>query len=117
MLGISDKNWSFTSFGTIYVIDDPVTQTLERNSNNVGRAQGMLVALVRDERREIGVIVVPVEDGGDTKTKGVGWVGAGAYHGTANYGTNGSSLELQGSSRQFERYKEISVVSGTGTFR
>ncbi|KAM1411595.1 hypothetical protein ACFXTO_024446 [Malus domestica] len=30
---------------------------------------------------------------------------------------NGSNLELQGINRQFERVKEVSVVSGTASFR
>ena len=93
--GISGKNWSFTSFGTIYVTDDPVTETPERNSNKVGRAQGMLVASALDGTNVHVMLSIVFTN--------------------ADY--NGSSLELQGTSRQFERYKEISVVSGTGTFR
>lgn len=93
--GISGKNWSFTTFGTIFVIDDPLTQTPERNSNKVGRAQGMLVASALDASNVHVMLSIVFT--------------------SADY--NGSTLELQGISRQFDRYKEISVVSGTGTFR
>lgn len=36
---------------------------------------------------------------------------------TNNSQYNGSTLEIQGVSRQFENYREVSVVSGTGRFR
>lgn len=93
--GISGKNWSFTTFGTIFVMDDLITETPDRNSNQVGRAQGLLVASALD---------------GSNVHAQLSFV-------FSNFNYTGSTLELQGASRQFERYKEISVVSGTGAFR
>lgn len=89
--GIKNKPLSFNSFGTIFAIDDPITQTSDRNSTEIGRAQGMLVASALS--------------------------GSNVHVSMSFAFSNGSSLEIQGTSRQFERYKELSVVSGTGSFR
>ncbi|PON62212.1 Disease resistance response protein [Trema orientale] len=95
VIGITGKAWTFATFGTIFAIDDPITETPSRSSNQVGRAQGMLVTSALDGSN-VSVLVSIV---------------------FTNREYGGSTLELQGVSRQNERYREVSVVSGTGTFR
>ncbi|KAM1059438.1 hypothetical protein ACFX13_024763 [Malus domestica] len=92
--GIQGKPQSFTSFGTIFAIDDPITETPDKRSTQVGRAQGILVA---------------------SSLSGSNVHVSMSLAFTNRY--DGSSLELQGTSRQFERVKEVSVVSGTASFR
>ncbi|KAL5573369.1 hypothetical protein UlMin_022966 [Ulmus minor] len=93
--GIAGKTLSFTSFGTIFAIDDPITETQDNKSAPIGRAQGMLLTSALDGSNvHVSISIVFTSD---------------------EY--NGSTLELQGISKQNERYKEISVVSGTGSFR
>ncbi|XP_050379909.1 dirigent protein 23-like [Argentina anserina] len=82
---------SFTSFGTIFTIDDPITVTADQRSAEIGRAHGIMVASSLS--------------------------GSNVHVALSFAFRNGSSLEIQGTSRQFERYKELGVVSGTGTFR
>ncbi|KAM5580602.1 dirigent protein 2 [Rosa sericea] len=89
--GIKNKPLSFTSFGTIFALDDPITVTPDKSSTEIGRAQGIMVASSLS--------------------------GSNVHVSMSFAFSNGSSLEIQGTSRQFERYKELSVVSGTGTFR
>lgn len=93
--GIKGKPQSFNSFGTLFAIDDPITEAPDNKSSQIGRAQGLLVAssLAGDNVHVLMSI------------------------GFTNAEYNGSTLEIQGISRQFERYKEVSVVSGTGSFR
>ncbi|KAF4382673.1 hypothetical protein F8388_015501 [Cannabis sativa] len=95
VIGIKGKEWSFNSFGTIFAVDDPITETPSRNSNEVGRAQGVLVTSALDGS-SVSVLLSIV---------------------FTNREYDGSTLELQGVSRQNERYREVSVVSGTGYFR
>ncbi|KAL5573370.1 hypothetical protein UlMin_022967 [Ulmus minor] len=94
--GITGKPWSFRSFGTIFAVDDPITQTPDRKSTPIGRAQGMFLTSALDGSNVLVSISIVFTN--------------------AEY-YNGSTLELQGISKQNERYKEISVVSGTGSFR
>ncbi|XP_048434686.1 pterocarpan synthase 1-like [Pyrus x bretschneideri] len=93
--GIQGKPQSFTSFGTIFAIDDPITETPDKRSTQVGRAQGILVASSLSGSNVHVSMSLAFTNG--------------------QY--DGSSLELQGTSRQFERVKEVSVVSGTASFR
>lgn len=95
VIGINGKVWSYSTFGTIFVIDDPVTLTPNQNSVHVGRAQGLLTAASFDGSN-VNVVISIVFN---------------------NMQYSGSTLELQGTSRQRENYREISVVSGTGRFR
>ncbi|XP_050248938.1 dirigent protein 22-like [Quercus robur] len=87
VVGIPNKPWQVTRFGTVMAIDDKVTVAIERNSSQVGRLQGIYVNLALDL--------------GCTDTK--------------EY--NGSTLEIQGADRFYQKYKEVSVISGTGIFR
>ncbi|XP_004289176.1 PREDICTED: dirigent protein 2-like [Fragaria vesca subsp. vesca] len=89
--GIRNRPLSFTSFGTIFALDDPITVTPDKSSTEIGRAQGIMVASSLS--------------------------GSNVHVSLSFAFSNGSSLEVQGTSRQFERYKELAVVSGTGTFR
>lgn len=82
-------------FGTIFATDDPITETLSKISTQVGRAQGILVASALSGSN-VHVSVSIAFTNGDTMV---------------------ACLEIQGISRQYERYKELSVVAGTGTFR
>ncbi|KAK6919340.1 Dirigent protein [Dillenia turbinata] len=84
-----------SGFGTIQVADDALTESLDRNSTQVGRAQGMYVTSALD--------------GSDFHIL-VSFVFCSKEY-------NGSTLEIQGSDRLFEKYREVSIVSGTGKFR
>ncbi|KAI4334127.1 hypothetical protein L6164_018857 [Bauhinia variegata] len=93
--GIRGKDWSYDTFGSLFVVDDPVTLSPNRNSAQVGRAQGLLAASALDGSN-VHVLLSIVFD---------------------NSQYSGSALEIQGTSRQRENYREVSVVSGTGRFR
>ncbi|TKY66985.1 Dirigent protein 23 [Spatholobus suberectus] len=93
--GIKGKDWSYNTFGTIFVVDDPVMLSPSPTSTLVGRAQGLLIASAHDGAN-VNVVLSIVFN---------------------NLQYSGSTLELQGISRQRENYKEVSVVSGTGRFR
>ncbi|KAK6919390.1 Dirigent protein [Dillenia turbinata] len=93
--GIAGNLWSFTSFGTIYVIDDDLTTTVDRNSPQVGFLRGIYIASALD--------------------------GSSVYVSLSMLFTNGffsgSTLELQGTSVLASQLREVAVVSGTGKFR
>lgn len=95
VIGIKDKDWSYNTFGTIFVVDDPVTLTPSPTSTQVGRAQG--------------VITVASQDGANV------YIILSIVFNNAQYA--GSTLEIQGTGRQRENLRELSVVSGTGRFR
>ncbi|KHN21217.1 hypothetical protein glysoja_006696 [Glycine soja] len=46
--GIKGGDWTYTTFGSIFVVDDPVTLSISPTSEMVGRAQGLLVASAHD---------------------------------------------------------------------
>lgn len=93
--GIHGKAWTFFSFGTVYCTDDPITEGLEESSAQIGRAQGIFVISSLD--------------------------GSIAHVLLSLVGTNeeysGSTIEIQGPSRQLEKAREVAVVGGTGKFR
>ena len=93
--GIPNKQWQVTSFGTVMAIDDKLTVAIERNSSQFGRAHG--------------IYVNSALDGSDLHLL-MSFV-------FTNKRYNGSTLEIQGSDRVYQKYREISVVSGTGIFR
>lgn len=95
VIGIRGKEWSYNSFGTIFVVDDPVTISSSPLSTSVGRAQGTLTVASLDGAN-VNVMLSIV---------------------FTNLQYSGSSIEIQGVSRQRENYRELSVVSGTGRFR
>jgi hypothetical protein len=93
--GIPHKRWGVLSFGTIFAIDDKLTVGIERNSSEVGRAHG--------------IYVNSALDGSDLHLL-MSFV-------FTNKAYNGSTLEIQGANRFYLKYREVSVVSGTGIFR
>ncbi|KAK7257553.1 hypothetical protein RIF29_31603 [Crotalaria pallida] len=95
VIGVNGKVWSSTTFGTIFVVDDPVHVGSSITSQQVGRAQGLITAAALDGSNVHVALSVVFNNG--------------------QYG--GSTIELQGISRQREKYREVSIVSGTGKFR
>ncbi|XP_058764685.1 pterocarpan synthase 1-like [Vicia villosa] len=95
VIGINGKVWSYNSFGTIFVVDDPVTISPSSYSTQIGRAQG--------------TITVTAQDGANVN------IVLSLVFNNAQYA--GSTLEIQGTSRQRDNLRELGVVSGTGRFR
>ncbi|KAJ1393823.1 Dirigent protein [Sesbania bispinosa] len=93
--GINGRDWSYNTFGTIFVVDDPVMLSASPSATQVGRAQGMLIASSLDGSN-VSVVMSIVFN---------------------SFQYSESTLEIQGISRQRENYRELSVVSGTGRFR
>ncbi|XP_004305988.1 PREDICTED: dirigent protein 3-like [Fragaria vesca subsp. vesca] len=93
--GIAGKLWVFNQFGTVYVVDDSLTEGPSRNSTVVGRAQGIVVTASLDGRNALVLLSIVF----------------------TNKKYNGSTIEIQGNSKQFEPIREVAVVSGTGKFR
>ncbi|KAA8524703.1 hypothetical protein F0562_011126 [Nyssa sinensis] len=93
--GIPGKQWSFFSFGTVFATDDLITEGLDESSAEIGRAQGIYVTSALDGSSTHVLISIVFTN--------------------EEYG--GSTLEIQGTSRQFEKVREVSVVAGTGKFR
>lgn len=93
--GIAGKLWTFSQFGTIYVTDDTMTEGANPKSPIVGRAQGITVTSALDGRNALVLVSLVF----------------------TNMQYNGSTLEIQGNSKQFEPIREVAVVSGTGKFR
>lgn len=93
--GPSNGLLSFTKFGAIFCTDDPITEGFEESSARVARAQGIYVTSALDgSNTHVLISIVFV-----------------------NEEYKGSTLEVQGSSAQFERVREVAVVGGTGIFR
>ncbi|GMY09867.1 dirigent protein 2-like [Fagus crenata] len=93
--GIAGKAWTFTQFGTVYVTDDYITETSDPKSPEVGRAQGMYVTAGLDGLNSHVMISVVF----------------------TNKEYNGSTIQIQGISKQFDSVREVAVVAGTGIFR
>ncbi|KAH6776090.1 hypothetical protein C2S52_013651 [Perilla frutescens var. hirtella] len=93
--GPTDGLLSFTKFGAIFCTDDPITKGFEESSAQIARAQGIYVTSALDgSNTHVLISIVFIND---------------------EY--KGSTLEVQGSSAQFERVREVAVVGGTGKFR
>ncbi|KAI3465631.1 hypothetical protein Pfo_022294 [Paulownia fortunei] len=93
--GRPDGLLSFTKFGSIFCTDDPITEEFEESSAQVARAQGLYVTSALDGSNTHVLISIVF----------------------TNEENKGSTLEVQGSSAQFERVREVAVVGGTGKFR
>uniref|UniRef100_A0A5B7BXQ9 Dirigent protein n=1 Tax=Davidia involucrata TaxID=16924 RepID=A0A5B7BXQ9_DAVIN len=93
--GIPNKRWWILGFGTVYAVDEPLTEQYDQNSTQVGRAHGIYVnsALDGSDLHFLMSLVF------------------------TNKAFNGSTLEIQGADRFYQKYREVSVVSGTGKFR
>ncbi|BBG99983.1 hypothetical protein Prudu_009864 [Prunus dulcis] len=79
----------------VYVTDDPLTAGPEPNSASIGRGQGIAVVAALNGRNALVLLSLVF----------------------TNQEYNGSTLELQGNSKQFEQVTEVAVVSGIGKFR
>ncbi|QCD87954.1 dirigent protein 23-like [Vigna unguiculata] len=95
IIGLTGKDWSFNQFGTVFAVDDPVMVSPNPFSSVVGRAQGLLVVSAHDGANVFVSLSIVF----------------------TNFQYSGSSIEIQGVSRQREKNRELSVVSGTGKFR
>ncbi|XP_022138013.1 dirigent protein 11-like [Momordica charantia] len=93
--GTKGPKSTILEFGTLVVVDDPVTEGPEIGSPEIGRAQGMYVNSKLDGKGLYMVFSV-VFTGGEFR---------------------GSSLEIQGSDLFTMKEREFGVVSGTGFFR
>ncbi|XP_024178981.1 pterocarpan synthase 1 [Rosa chinensis] len=93
--GIAGKLWRVDQFGTVIVTDDRLTVAPSPKSATVGRGQGLVVTSSLDGHNAHVLLSIVF----------------------TNRRYNGSTLEIQGTSRQFEAVREVSVVSGTGKFR
>ena len=94
MLSVPGKIWSFTSFGTVFVTDDPITEAPDPNSAPVGRGRGMYITSALDGSTTHVLISIVFTNGQ----------------------FSGSTLEIQGSSPQFQKHREVSMVYGPGRF-
>jgi len=86
---------SILNFGTVAIVDDPVTEGPNIDSALIGRAQGMYINSQLDGKGLYMVFSV-IFTTGEFK---------------------GSSLEIQGSDIFTMKEREFGVVSGTGYFR
>ncbi|KAL2521994.1 Dirigent protein 23 [Forsythia ovata] len=93
--GQHDGLLSFIKFGAIFCTDDPITQGFDPSSAEIARAQGLYVTSALDGSNTHVLISIVF----------------------TNEEYKGSTLEIQGSSAQFERVREVAVVGGTGKFR
>ncbi|XP_057954014.1 pterocarpan synthase 1-like [Malania oleifera] len=93
--GIANKQWGILQFGTVFAIDDILTEGSDRNSTQVGRAHGIYVNSALDGS-DLHLLLSIV---------------------FTNKQFNGSTLEIQGADRFYFKHREVSVVSGTGMFR
>jgi hypothetical protein len=92
----ASTNTSKTSFGVVFVVDDPLTEGPSLNSSRlVGRAQGTYISAGREE-------VALLMNMNSVFT-------AGSY--------NGSSVAIMGRNAVFDDVREMAVVGGTGVFR
>ncbi|KAJ1395282.1 Dirigent protein [Sesbania bispinosa] len=93
--GKSGTTSSILRFGTVAIVDDPVTEGPTMDSTLIGRAQGMYINSQLDGKGLYMVFSVIFTDGE----------------------FRGSSLEIQGSDIFTMKEREFGVVSGTGYFR
>ena len=90
--GVPTPNgYDFLKLGTLVAVDDKLTSAYARDSPQVGRARGLYInSAVDGSDLHFAMSVL-----------------------FTNKEYNGSTLEIQGSDRMFQKYREISVVSGT----
>ncbi|XP_004506278.1 dirigent protein 2-like [Cicer arietinum] len=95
VIGINGRVWSYNTFGTIFVVDDPVMVSPSPFSTQIGRAQGVITVTSLDGAN-VNILLSIVFN---------------------NMQYSGSTLEIQGTSRQRDNSRELSIVGGTGRFR
>ena len=88
-------NTSKTLFGSVMIIDDPLTEGPEMESNLVGRAQGMYASAGQNEP---------------------GLLMAMTFHFVEGK-FNGSNLSFLGRNSVFSEVRELPIVGGSGLFR
>ena len=93
--GILHKQWWILGFGTIFATNDKLTVAIERNSSEVGKVHGIYVNSALDGS-DLHLLMSLV---------------------FTNKEYNGSTLEIQGADKFYQKYREVSVVSGTGIFK
>ncbi|XP_058108839.1 dirigent protein 11-like [Magnolia sinica] len=93
--GINGVNSTGSKFGAILVLDDAITEGVDRNSKELGRARGIFVVSSLDASVLSYMFTIVFTDG-DYK---------------------GSTLQIQGLEPLLLQRREVSVVSGTGMFR
>jgi len=95
--GGPSSNASATGFGSVVVIDDPLTEGPDLNSSTtpLGRAQGTYIAAGKDEVAMLMNMNFVFQ--------------AGTY--------NGSTVAIMGRNPVFDAVREMAVVGGTGVFR
>ena len=94
--GGPSSNASATGFGSVVVIDDPLTEGPDLNSSTpLGRAQGTYISAGKDEVALLMNMNFVFQ--------------AGAY--------NGSTVAIMGRNPVFDAVREMAVVGGTGVFR
>ncbi|KAK4493089.1 hypothetical protein RD792_018076 [Penstemon davidsonii] len=86
---------NFKKFGAMFCTDDPITEKFEVSSAQIARGQGLYVTSALDGSNTHVLVSIVF----------------------TNEEYKGSTLEIQGSSAQFERVREVAVVGGTGKFR
>ncbi|KAK6945328.1 Dirigent protein [Dillenia turbinata] len=93
--GVPGEAWRHNAFGTIFVNDNYMTETMDRNSPKIGHGHG--------------IYVVSTMDASSLLISESLWFTGGEYR--------DSTLELHGTSFLTLKYREIGVVAGTGKFR
>nr|QQM18942.1 dirigent protein 7 [Kadsura heteroclita] len=93
--GVSGRFSNVLNFTSFFVMDDALTEGLDRNSKEIARAQGIYVnsALAGTD---LHLAFSAIFTGDQYK---------------------GSTLEFRGADRWNLQYREVSIVSGTGGFR
>ena len=94
--GIPKSRMSILAFGTVFACDDKLTEAYDWNSTQVGRAQGIYVNVDLAHGSNVHFLMSLI---------------------FTNKEFNGSTLEIEGANRFNQKYREVSVVSGTGKFR
>ncbi|CAI9106373.1 OLC1v1005512C1 [Oldenlandia corymbosa var. corymbosa] len=93
--GIPGTTPGFLQYGSVFVSDDPITETIDKNSPEIARGQGIYVTSSKDGlSTHLSVSIA-----------------------FTNREYNGSTLELQGNSFQLADVREYAIVGGTGRFR
>lgn len=88
-------NTSLTGFGTLVMMDDPLTETPDPKSKLVGKSQGIYASAAQEELGLLMVMNLAFMEG--------------------KY--NGSTLSMLGRNRVFNAVREMPIVGGSGLFR
>ncbi|OMO66380.1 Plant disease resistance response protein [Corchorus olitorius] len=95
VVGLAGKSWAWNQFGTVFVMDDLVTEGPEPTSPTVGRLQGTYITASLDGLR----------------------VSTSFSLVFTNEAYNGSTIQIVGNVNQLDIVEEYGVASGTGKFR